>query len=407
MANKANIKSVYWLENATQAYANLEKNITADVIIVGGGMTGLAAACQMKSLGATVVVLEEDILASGATGRNAGFLLSGTVEHYSRAVAIIGREKAKRLWAFSRNTVAEIASISREFDITCDLDINGSLHAAMDAQEDAEIKEDIRLMQEDGFRTEYVNSSDINKRIHGQNFVSGQITDSDGGFHPREFIAGLAERVHEKGQLDIFEKTRVLDIESTSFDSISVKTEKGTVSGHLVLLALNAYSQQLAPFLQDKILPVRGHVIVTSPIKRTLWNETIYANFGYEYFRQLQNGRIIMGGMRETVPGGDGLHFDESALPKVVTQLEQFLSKHFLGDEKFQIEYSWGGMMGFSRDGLPIIGALPSMKNAFVAGGYTGHGMGFAWSIGKLAADVMLEGSQENMDMFSMHRLVK
>lgn len=403
---KSEHQRVYWLRDAVQQFPSLDRNLTCDVIIIGGGITGTAAAYWMRQAGARVVVLEEELVASGASGRNGGFLLTGTVEHYARAVALIGREKTRRLFEFTVDNIRLMKDFIREHEIGCDLDESGSLHAAISTEEDTELQESSALMQADGFHVEYRDEAEIADLTHSKLFKGGLFTHEDAGVHPARLVAGVAQAARERGAL-IFENTPVTQITHDDYDSVTVETPKGRVSGYLVLLGTNAYSQLMDDFFADKILPVRGHAMVTSPIPQKLWDPVIYANFGYEYFRQLPNGRVLMGGMRESVPGGDAQHFNELPDERVTSKLSAYLSDNFPDLKQFTVDYEWAGIMGFSRDGIPMLGSLPGKSNIFAAGGYTGHGMGFGFSMGRLAANVMLDGENADMDLFSLRRLVK
>lgn len=405
-SGKSDHQRVYWLRDAHQQYPELVENLTCDVIIIGGGITGTSAAYWMRKAGAKVVVLEEELLASGASGRNGGFLLTGTVEHYARAVALIGREKSRRLWDFTNKNIQLMKAFIADAKIDCNLDPCGSLHAAVTPEEAKELRESAVLMQADEFSVEYREAADLSEISDSAIYQGGLFTTEDAGCHPAKLVNGIGRRAAQTGAL-IFENSPVTEIVYNDFDSITVKTPKGQVSGYLVLLSTNAYSQLIDDFFQDKILPVRGHALVTSPIHKKLWDEVIYANFGYEYFRQLPDGRVLMGGMRESVPGGDAQHFNELPDERVTAKLVEYLHENFHATRKCTIDYEWAGLMGFSRDGIPMLGSLPGKHNIFAAGGYTGHGMGFGFSMGRLAAQVMLEGENTDMDLFSLRRLVK
>ncbi|PJA53561.1 MAG: hypothetical protein CO167_07205 [Candidatus Marinimicrobia bacterium CG_4_9_14_3_um_filter_48_9] len=405
-SGKSERQRVYWLHDAVQQYPQLEEKLTCDVIIVGGGITGTSAAYWMRKAGANVVILEEELLASGASGRNGGFLLTGTVEHYARAVALIGREKSRRLWDFTNKNIQLMKAFIGDTKIDCNLDPCGSLHAAITSEEARELQESAALMLADGFKVEYREAADLAEISDSKIYQGGLFTTEDAGCHPARLVAGIGEQAHAAGA-KIFENTPVTELVYNDFDSVTVKTPKGQVSGFLVLLSTNAYSQLIDDFFQDKILPVRGHALVTSPIPKKLWNEVIYANFGYEYFRQLPDGRVLMGGMRESVPGGDAQHFNELPDERVTTKLIDYLHENFHTTRGCSIDYEWAGLMGFSRDGIPMLGSIPGKHNIFAAGGYTGHGMGFGFSMGRLAAQVMLDGENADMDLFSLRRLVK
>lgn len=394
-----------WLASSRPEYQEADTNLTCDVAIVGGGLTGLCAAYHMQRLGAKVALIESAQLGAGASGRNAGFLLTGPVEHYARAVDLLGREKARRLWQFSQKSLAGLVELIQGIPLACDLELTGALHAAATEAELRELEASAALLQEDGLEIVLLSLEEVQQSLHSPDFFGGILYPEDGGLHPVKFLRGLAHYLTDH-QVRIFENTPATSIESTDFDAAVVHTPKARLEAYLVLLATNAYTPQLRAFLENKVLPVRGHILATEPVKKSLWRQVVYTNFGYEYFRQLPDGRLLLGGMRETVPGGDSFHYNEDPLPQVIEELERFLKNRFQFPMP-KVEYKWAGLMGFSRDGLPIIGALPGESNLFFAGAYTGHGWGFAYGLAETTAKIMLEGTTPEMELFSMRRFLK
>jgi Glycine/D-amino acid oxidases (deaminating) len=405
MSAEIEIATSLWLSEAKPRYQEADQNVTCDVVIIGGGVTGICAAYHMLQLGARVAVIEETQLGAGASGRNAGFLLTGPVEHYARAVALLGREKARKLWQFSHRSVTGLVDLIQGLPLDCDLELSGALHAAASETEEEELKNSAALLAEDNLEIALLSREEVQKHLNSPDFFGGILYPHNGGLHPVKFLQELAAYLVDHG-VRIFENTPAQEVEITDFDAAVVHTPKARLEAYLVLLATNAYTPRLRNFLENKVLPVRGHIIATEPAQRRLWSEVVYTNFGYEYFRQLSDGRIVIGGMRETVPGGDSLHYEEDPLPEVIAELERFLKTRFPPPMP-AVEYRWAGLMGFSRDGLPIIGAIPGESNLFFAGAYTGHGWGFAYGVAEVTAKIMLEETTSDLELFSMRRFLK
>jgi glycine/D-amino acid oxidase-like deaminating enzyme len=161
-----------------------------------------------------------------------------------------------------------------------------------------------------------------------------------------------------------------------------VRTPRGKVIGDQVIIALNAWAGDFFPELRRIITQVRGHVILTGPVSFQVrpWG----ANHGFEYGRQLEDGRLLVGGQRESradldlnypPPPGENVPPVE---PAVVEALAQFVPSIFPEAAGAPVVHHWTGIMDFSADGQPLIGAWPGREGLWLMVGFTGHGMPFS-----------------------------
>jgi len=158
---------------------------------------------------------------------------------------------------------------------------------------------------------------------------------------------------------------------------------------------------QLLPWFADKVDPVRGQMLATAPAPR-IFELPIYADHGFDYWRQDAQGCVVLGGWRNLDPGSE-VGFDDVLHPGIQTRMEAFI-RRFEALRDTPITHRWSGIMGFSQDGLPIVGPAPGSPQVLVAAGYTGHGFGFAWRCGELAADAILGEPTPDLALFSPSR---
>lgn len=355
----------------------LDRDLSIDVAIVGGGIAGVATAYALAREGTSVVVLERGALAEGASGRNAGFVLGGVAENYVAACRAFGPDRATRVFRFTFANRILFRSAIRANAIECDAAWNGSDQVAGDDGEWRDIAESARQLASHGVR------------VRLEPAERAAVYEEDGEIHPVRFVRGLAAAAETLGAR-IHPGTTVV-----SCTANEVRTRTGTVRASAVVLCTNAYTHHLAA---TRVRPVRGQICATAPLARRVFARPAYAHHGYRYWRQLAAGNVLVGGWRDTavdeeVGEGDGVS------DRIQMQLDAFLREHGIDAP---VTHRWGGTMGFSHDGLPYVGR--SRDGTFRCGGFTGHGQGYAMAAGELIAALIRTGSHPDADLFDPDR---
>jgi glycine/D-amino acid oxidase-like deaminating enzyme len=379
----------FWLDEPYSARAPLGADASAEVAVLGGGLTGTAAAYFLASRGCRVALLERDVLASGASGRNAGFLLCGVASTYSVAIKSHGRERSRVLWSLSRDNHALIRSLVESEGIDCLYAQNGSYTLALSEQEAKALSRSTQFLTEDGFSAEFLDDTAVARRFPGGGFLAGLRHPNDGEIHPARFVRGMARAAERQGA-KIFERTPVTKI-GLGADSAVLETPGGRLSCSMLLLASNAYTALLHPYFDGAIVGMRGQMFATEPCPERVIPAPVYVDFGFEYFRQLPDGRILAGGGRRASLDSELTYVDRPS-DKVQGAIETFLHSCFPATRGLAITHRWAGIMGFSCDELPNIGPVPGSVNVYAAAGYHGHGLGYAIIAAKAVSDMILDG---------------
>ena len=380
--------NVHWLTEGSLnriGYPSLDKNIEVDVVVVGAGLCGASTAWHLSQQGLHVALIEARDISHGATGRNAGFILQGTAERYNRAIEQMGREKARLVHHLS----VENHRLMREWIEThssdCEYRKGGSLQLASSPEEEQELIESADLLLEDGFEAELLYGDELGEPYLSAGFQTGIILPEDGEIHPAKFVQHVVQQIHTAG-VNVYTGSPVTQIESS--DGVHLLTESGSIKAHMAVLCTNAYLPQLMPSYKEIIHPVRGQMLCTTP-QSLIFERPIYADHGFDYWRQKPDGRIVLGGWRNLDPDNE-VGYDETLHGGIQDSMTRFL-RRFNGLESVQIETRWSGIMGFSRDGLPLVGAIPGNDNILVGAGFTGHGFGFAWLAGQSLANMITD----------------
>lgn len=396
------VTAPYWLEDPYQPRPPLAGAATSDVAILGGGITGVAAAYFLAGRGCKVALVERDSVASGATGRNAGFLLRGVASTYSVAIKSHGRERSRLLWSLSTENHALLRSLIESERIDCLYARNGSYTLALSEQEAKALSRSAEALRADHFPGEYLDDGQVERLFPGGGFLAGLFNPGDGEINPVRFVRGLAHAAERRGTR-IFEGSNVLKIDFGA-DSVRLRTSQGELSASMLLLATNAYTGRVHPFFEHVIVGMRGQMIATEPSPERLIPAPVYADFGFEYFRQLPDGRILAGGGRRASLDTELTFADRPSEP-VQGAIETFLHACFPGTQDLAITHRWAGIMGFSCDELPSIGPVPGSVNVYAAAGFHGHGLGYAVIAGKAVSEMMIEGKTGiPSDLFSPRR---
>jgi glycine/D-amino acid oxidase-like deaminating enzyme len=341
--------------------------VHADICVVGLGGSGLAAVHELLDLGQRVVGIDAGVVAGGAAGRNGGFLLAGPADFHHDAVRTVGRDRATALY---RRTLDELARMQAETPAA--IRREGSLRVAMSDDEREDCRIQLAAMEADGLPAEwYVGPEGEGLRIP-----------TDGVFQPLQRCRALAERARSRGAA-LFEQSRAVDISGTG-----VETPEGRVACDAVIVAVDGRLEQVLPELGGRVRTARLQMLATAPTTEVQTRHAVYSRYGYEYWQQLPDGAIALGGMRDRGGEGEWTDVAEPADP-VQSMLETYLRDVLRVTAP--ITHRWAGAVGYTDDGLPIFEEV--RPRVWAIGGYSGTGNVVGAICGRAAARVAVTGS--------------
>jgi glycine/D-amino acid oxidase-like deaminating enzyme len=369
------------------------------VAIAGGGITGVTLAWTLVEQGATVALLEAGRIAGEASGRNAGFLLAIPAEPYAERIALWGRDGARALLQIGRRTHRRVAQLAGQLRIDCDYKLTGSLRLTRSEEETEDLRSSMPELRHDGFPMRELPLADVLPAHARTGFHSAFEVPEDGVFHPVRFLHGLAEDAVRRGAR-IHEGTRVTGARWK--DGVWEAHANGhQVRARALVLATNAWAPELVPALQPLIVPRRGQMASTAPLELHLDPRPVYANYGYQYWRQLADGRLVIGGWRNTAFDTE-TGFDTNVTPEIQAHIERGIAELVPGGAP--IEHRWAGAMDFARDGRPLVGWLDAAHHLAICAGFTGHGLGLAAACTEDLAHVLSFKRAPGIATFDPHR---
>ncbi len=377
----------YWNDKGHKKEA-----LSVDVIVIGAGIAGLSTAFWLakEDPDLRVAIVEKYEVGSGATGRNAGFMTCGSVEHFNRLVGKHGEEEALEIWRFSEENLRLLKShIITPCSAELDFHEKGSFSLASSKNEFDELKESAALMGRLGIKVEVVEQQEILSRLGAEGFVGGIKYGLDADIHPLKLLNAIKQETLKLSEnIRYYENNEVYEI-GTIGDEKFVRTNKKMLKAQMVIFATNGYSALLNNYFSDKIFATRGQILITEPVPLFM-EGPVYANFVLDYFRQLPTGELIIGGFRQLQKDVEKGYSDEVS-DVIQKALHDFLEKHIPAVRGKKITHRWSGIMGFSIDGQPLIGSLPTDPQLFFLGGFTAHGLGLAFNSGKKLVDLLFD----------------
>jgi glycine/D-amino acid oxidase-like deaminating enzyme len=372
------VDTPFWLDEPTNPVDSGPEG-AVDVAIIGAGITGVSCALALARGGLRVRVHDARGIAEGASGRNGGFALRGGAARYDVARETYGADAARELWLRTEAALDRLEAIAGDaFRRT------GSLRLAVDDEERDDIRLEYEALHEDGFAAEW-----RDELTHLRPEFKGAIFHlPDGSLQPGRFVRRLAELAAAAG-VAFRENQRVSSLDELEAEQIVIATD-GSGRG-------------LLPELDDALWPARGQVITTEPLSERLFECPHYARQGFDYWQQLSDGRIVLGGFRDFSILTE-MTDEETTTEPIQQALDDFLVE-LLGYLP-EVTHRWAGIFGLTQDLLPLVGRVPGHDGVWLAAGYSGHGNVLGLMCGELVAAAMLGEDDALLELFSPARLL-
>ncbi|QHD06842.1 NAD(P)/FAD-dependent oxidoreductase [Pseudomonas sp. R76] len=389
------------LNDATH-YPTLHGQVSVDVVIIGGGFTGVASAVELAERGLKVAIVESNRIGWGASGRNGGQVtgsLSGDEAMRAQMRSRLGAEVDDFIWHLRWRGHQIIEQRVNKYAIACDLK-HGHLHAAMKPSHLTELRafHDEAQRRGMGDQVSLLDQAGVRRHLGSELYLGALKNTRNLHLHPLNLCLGEARAAHSLGAL-IYENTEVLQI--VHGERPAVVTALGRIDARHVLLAGDVYHKLEPQQLKGKIFPAMGGIVTTAPLGELAQqinpnDLAVYdCRFVLDYYRLTGDGRLLFGG---------GANYSGRDSRDIAAELRPCIERTFPALKGVDIEFQWSCAMGIVMNRIPQLGKLSD--NVWYCQGYSGHGIATSHIMGEIMAEA-LTGTLEKFDTFAGCKHIK
>jgi glycine/D-amino acid oxidase-like deaminating enzyme len=370
----------------------LEGSLDVDVVVIGGGYTGMWAAWHLLDAGASVALLESGVCGHGPSGRNGGFCesmwLSGAALRER-----FGDGAARALLDASSEAVAEVGEWCRSQEVDAWFDQSGylcvSTAPAFDGVGRAAAEAAAALGAAERVRP--LSADEVRARCASPVFRGGVLIPDFATLHPARLALGLRRRLVERGA-NVFEHSRVRALRGGSV----AETATGRVRAGAAVLAIGPAARSI-PALRPRLTVTSSHIVLTEPVPEVIaelgWTGGECITDGrtlVHYFRTTRDGRIVFGWGGGRLAYGGRLNGRAEVDSEIAVTVHSDLVRMFPALAGRRITHAWGGPIDVSPNHIPQIGTLPGAPVHY-AFGYTGNGVGPSKLVGRALGSLALD----------------
>lgn len=381
-------------------FPSLEEDIDVDVVVIGGGFSGINTALELAEQGITnIAVLEAKYLGYGGTGRNGGQIMAGIGHDLQAIEKDVGPDGLKAILALSDQGAKIIQDRIKKYNIDADFCHGYAYLGTNDRQKktlEAWEKEFKNLDNENEIYL--ATGSEVKNVIGSDTYTSALVHMGAGHVHSLNLLLGEAKALASYGA-KIYEYSAALEVNYG--ETITVRTAKGSVKAKKLLWACDGFNNKIEPSIYKKTINTFAYQLMTEPLSDEMINRISPIHGAYsdirpiiDYFRVTNENRLLFGA---------ATYYAEYFPNDIKAFNRKLMLRAFPYLKDVKIDLAWGGPMACSANLFPQIGTLPQHSNAFYVQGYSGFGVTPSHIICKVLAEGMNGGSDRYKLISSIH----
>ncbi len=360
---------------------------SADVVVIGGGYTGINAARELARRGVAVTLVEARTLGFGASTRNGGIVHPGYKWGPRALIRRYGDETGRALYRETLDSYATVKRLIAEESIDCDFREVGHVELAYAPAHVRELHRAQESLATMGVDATLVPRDRIREEIGSDAYFGALVVPNSALIHPGRYFAGLVDAADRAGA-DLHEGVRARSIRRRAAGSFDVEMERGTIRARDVFVATNGYTDGVAPSLRRRIIPIGSYIIASEPLPEELAREISpkgrsffdTKNFLY-YWHVTADRRVVFGGRASFMP---------TTIDRTAAILHRGLLEVHPQLAGYRIDYAWGGNVAFTFDRMPHVGR--TAQGVAYAMGCCGTGIALTTHLGTKVGEWLAGG---------------
>jgi glycine/D-amino acid oxidase-like deaminating enzyme len=393
----------YWLtkNGFLYTYPGLNKNISCDIAIIGGGITGAIIAFHLNRVGVNVVVVDERHIGFGSTCSSTALLQYEIDTSLTELKKYVGEKNAEDCYRLCEKSINGLKNIADSISLDSYFRFKKSIYLASNSKDARSFSKEFEARKKIDIDIDLLSESDIMKMIHIRSDAA-LLSQTAAQLDPFLFTHGIFQHV-KTGAANIFDRCKITEVKESP-DNVKLQTENGyTITSQKVVFATGYESQK---YLNKKVSEFNStYAIISKPLDENsikhikpyiIWESAR----PYLYIRTTEDNRIIIGGKDEKFYNPDKRDF---LISKKTKDLETEFLKKF-PEIEFETDFSWAGTFAETKDGLPYIGQHKKYKHAYFALGFGGNGIVFSEIAGQVITEMYTKGKSPHEHLFSFTR---
>jgi len=401
-----NLRSGYpfWLINSglLSTYPTLKQDVTCEVVVIGGGITGALISHRLAEEGVETIVVDKRELAWGSTSASTAMLQYEIDKDLCELVDLVGEEDAMRAYQLGAEAIQQLVAIAHDLQFDCDLREVPSIYAATDEKACRRLNDEATMRRLCGLELAYVEAEELRERYR-LTAPAAIVSAVGAALDPFRFTHALFAHNTQQRGVRLFDRTEIVEIEWQN-DGVRLRSDGDvTIRAKKVVFATGYETQT---YLKQQVVSLHSsYALVSEPVDLATTVGTDYllweTDRPYFYMRTAGENRLLMG-------GADVPFRNPIARDKLIEQKERKLIADF---QRFypqlpapEVAFTWAGTFGETKDGLAYIGRSPEIEHAYFALGYGGNGITYSMIAANIIADLHKGRANKDAHIFRFDR---
>lgn len=381
-------------------YPSLQRDVSCDAVVIGGGITGALAAIHLVEAGVKTLLIDKRDIGTGSTSASTALLQYEIDVPLRELIKKVGPVAASRSYQLCREAIGKLERLAARLKINCGFERKPSLFLARHKSEIPDLREEFQLRRKMGIELEFFDAAAIQKRFSFTRPAA--LFSKDGGqVDPHRLTHGLLAAGQCAG-LEVCDRTEMAEMEQTR-RGVRITTKNGfQITARRAVIAAGFEAKEL---LRGEAGTLKStYALISEPLpKMSGWHKQCLiweSGSPYLYLRTTIEGRVIVGGEDEDF-------VNAKRRDALISEKTRALVKKFgrlFPDQPLEVAYAWAGTFGETKDGLAYIGIHPRFPHACFALGYGGNGITFSLIAAEIIRDGLLGKKNPNAHIFRFGR---